>query len=208
VHNIIIIHYLYFLIGALSEYEYALVYMKNIVAETAVQQDVELYIASRSVSNVTVTVDNPDGSFISGPITFELAPDTVNMQILPADIRLDDGFSNKAVRVVGSGDIIVYGLNRNLYSTDGFTAFRVDQTGTEYYALAYTPLTATQIALVAVEDGVTVVEVTVPADTSLEWLGLRYDAGDVVTITLNDKYQTAQISSVDNGDLTGKFVSR
>ena len=37
------------------------------------------------------------------------------------------------------GDVIVYALNRNLYSTDGLTVFNTEQVGNEYYALAYTP---------------------------------------------------------------------
>ena len=46
----------------------------------------------------------------------------------------------KAIRVTADGgDVIVYALNRNLYSTDGLTVFNTEQVGTEYYALAYTP---------------------------------------------------------------------
>ena len=56
--------------------------------------------------------------------------------------------------------------------------------------------------LVALEDGVTNVEVTVPINTVIEWQGTQYNTGETITITLNTRYRTAVISSL-LGDLTG-----
>lgn len=125
-----------------GQYEYVVLFMKNYVEEATTQETVELYIASRSDQTITVSVDNPDGSILSANnaiSSFNLGPDEVRMFNLPASARQDDQLNNKAIRVTGSGDIIVYALNRNLFSTDGLTVFNTEQVGMEYYAMAYTP---------------------------------------------------------------------
>lgn len=130
-----------FLLGVASQnlqYEYVVLFMKNTVSETSTPQTVEVYVASRSQQTVTVTIDNPNGGLITSS-TFSLTPDEVRMVDLPALSRQDDPLDNKAIRVVGSGDIIVYAMNRNLFSTDGLTVFSTEQVGMEYYAMAYTP---------------------------------------------------------------------
>lgn len=185
-----------------EEYEYVLMYMENTVIEITDQQGVELYIASRTTSDVSVTMDNPGGTIPSSSQTFTLPAQTVKMFSLPQEARQSTSLANKAIRVVADGNIIVYALNRNLYSTDGLTVFNVDQLGEEYYALAYDADINTQIGLIAVEDGVTTIDVRVPAATVVQWSGVQYNAGQVLTVSLS-KYQTAVIKSTV-GDLTGR----
>ena len=113
------------------------------MAEIDVQQSVELYIASRASQAVTVSIDNPSGSVLSGInaiASFTLNPDEVRMFDVPNSARQINELGYKAIRVTAvGGDVIVYALNRNLYSTDGLTVFNSEQVGSEYYALAYTP---------------------------------------------------------------------
>ena len=123
--------------------EYVVLYLENEVLEADVQQSVELYVASRSQTAVTVTIDNPNGSVLSGSnaiASFTLSADEVRMFDIPNTARQTSELGYKAIRVTADGgDVIVYALNRNLYSTDGLTVFNTEQVGTEYYALAYTP---------------------------------------------------------------------
>ena len=188
-----------------EDFEYVLLFLENYSADPP--KNVELYVASRSEFQVNVTITNPNGGngIISSPINFTLDPNVVRMVTISPDARQTGELENKAIKVVGSGDIIVYALNRNLYSTDGFTAFSIDQVEKEYYAMAYTADRTddyTQIGLVAVEDGATDVDVTVPADTTVQWNSQTYTAGQTFRITLSEKYKTAQVKS-ETGDLTG-----
>lgn len=189
-----------------NEFEYTFMFMENRVEEISVQRDMELYVASRSNSPVSVTIDNPggSGSFLSSPTSFSLAPDQVIMSSVSQSARQLTGLDNKAIRVRSTGgDILVYVFNRNLYSSDGFTVFRADKTGREYYALAYTPVYNTQIGLISLEDGVTLVEITVAAGpATITWAGVEYSSGRSFNIRLTNKYQSVLLKSL--GDLTGE----
>ncbi|XP_067928188.1 uncharacterized protein [Watersipora subatra] len=187
-----------------EDYEYVLLYLDNYVAEEPTQKDVEVYLASRA-DDAIVTISNPNGNLFS-PITFSLSLNTVKNLTLTSFVRQTDDLNDRAIKVVGDSDLIVYALNRNTYSTDGFTAFRVDQVGEEYYAMAYIPEYNTQIGIVAVEDGETQVDITLSASGQARWLDTFYREGDVISFTLARKYRTARLKSEDGKDLTGTRV--
>lgn len=59
---------------------------------------------------------------------------------LPVNLRhTGSGIDTKAITVKATGDIVVYGINKQTWSTDGFLAFPVDVVGTEYYTAHYYP---------------------------------------------------------------------
>lgn len=59
---------------------------------------------------------------------------------LPVDLRhIGSGIDNKAITIKASADIVVYGINKQTWSTDGFLAFPVDVVGQDYYTSHYHP---------------------------------------------------------------------
>lgn len=61
------------------------------------------------------------------------------------------------------------------------------------------------VGLIAMEDGITNVQITVPDQTVVNWLGVQYNSGQTFTVTLDARYRTALVSSL-LGDLTGEFL--
>lgn len=59
--------------------------------------------------------------------------------------------------------------------------------------------------LIALEDGITDIEVTVPENTAVEWQNVQYSTGATITVSLDRRYRTALVSSLF-GDLTGMLL--
>lgn len=59
---------------------------------------------------------------------------------LPTTLRhIGSGIDNKAIIIKADADVVVYGINKQTWSTDGFLAFPVDVVGLEYYTAHYYP---------------------------------------------------------------------
>lgn len=89
-----------------------------------------------SAATVTYSLTHEDGTF-----TGTIAPGEVEIFTqLPVTLRhVGSGLANKAIKISASSDIVVYGINKQTWSTDGFLAFPVDVVGTEYYSAHYFP---------------------------------------------------------------------
>lgn len=74
-------------------------------------------------------------------MTRTILPGEVNIVTdLPADLRHEgSGIDNKAIRIFAEADIVVYGVNKQTFSTDAFLAFPADVVGSEYYSAHYYP---------------------------------------------------------------------
>lgn len=134
---------------------------------------------------------------------------------LPSSLRMDriTGISRKAVHVNSSSDIIIYALNKDAFSTDGFLCLPTDAMGSQYYTVSYsTPRYKTQFAVTPVEDN-TDVEITLPNRNGVLVRfdnGEEYSAGAKISRTLNkhDVLQVQQANEGDgSGDLTGTLIS-
>lgn len=67
---------------------------------------------------------------------------------LPLTLRqIGSGIQNKAIRIIADGDVVVYGINKQTWSTDGFLAFPTDVIGQEYYTSHYYPGTCQFLCL-------------------------------------------------------------
>lgn len=93
------------------------------------------------------------------------------------------------MHIKADNDIVVYGINKEVYSADGFLALPVTTFGQEYYTMCYHPPTShTEFAVVAVNDS-TVVDITFPPVTHVgEELRVTYDGrtytnGETLTVS-------------------------
>ena len=96
----------------------------------------------------------------------------------------------------------MYSVNKQLYSTDAFTAYPTDSLGSDYVAVTWEGFS--QIMVVATEEGVTTVDFNFPSTyntSDIVYSGVLYNGGMTLTVDLA-QFETFHIRSW-NGDLTG-----
>ncbi|MFP4466370.1 MAG: T9SS type A sorting domain-containing protein [Candidatus Goldiibacteriota bacterium] len=143
-------------------------------------------------------------------MNFNVVPGTTAVIDLPADVCVytDDGTESKGIHIVSENDIVVYGVNKMDYSTDGFLALPAESLGTEYFNMSYFSHTSvdgspeyrgSMLGIAAAYDNTTVT--IIPSENT----GTR-PAGVPYTVTLNrgDAYQ---LMDADFNDLTGTHIS-
>jgi len=181
-------------------------FMENKIEDNIPHLDMEIFISSKTGTDITVTIDNPFGGIIASE-TFALGGSNVAKRTISKDIRMvENSVGYSAVRIRANGDMIIYALNRNTFSSDGFAVFNNNQIGSDYYAAAYSPETLnTEVGIIATESGLTTIRIRVPHgnDNAIIWDGNTYNQGSDFTITLA-QYQTAQVQT-RSGDITGKY---
>jgi len=130
---------------------------------------------------------------------------------LPQELRMIwVTIENKAIYIQAEEDIVVYALNKEQFSTDGFLVFPVDVIGYEYYTVSHSPtLSYTEFALATKYDN-TRISILLPnrrdaKPIRVEYQGDTYSNGDWLNITLN-AFQAFQCASYDNADLTGSYI--
>lgn len=117
----------------------------------------------------------------------------------------------KVIRIQSTDEIVVYGLNKEKYSTDGFLAYPTDVIGYEYYTVSHHPTNSnTEFAVAASYDD-TAVSMLLPPGNRLrvpirvEFRGNTYTNGDWLNITLQ-AYESFQCVSYDKADLTATYI--
>ena len=110
------------------------------------------------------------------------------------------------ILITASDEVVIYGINKEQYSNDGFVGLPVDVLSDEYYAITWSPPNRQcEMMVVGVEDA-TSVSVTIGqyiGSAYVSYGGKNYYKGNTVTETLN-KYDTWQL--ISTGDLTGSFI--
>ncbi len=134
-------------------------------------------------------------------IPFFVTAGTSTTVLLPPDLHdlgNDTVKNDKGVHVWSDEEITVYGLNRQINSSDGFLALPANQLGTEYLVLSSyhgDSLSKSQFAIMASE--MTDITITPSIDVAGHLAGISY------TIQL-DKFETIQLQAL--GDLSGTEV--
>lgn len=127
--------------------------------------------------------------------------------LLPPEIR-GSGTSKDVlgVFITATEEVTVYSVNKQLYSTDAFTAYPTDSLGSEYVAVTWTNLA--QIMVVAVDEGTTTVDFQFQ-DTfntsDVFYNGVLYNGAGTLTVSLK-RFETFHILSW-YGDLTGTRIT-
>mgnify|MGYP005620398379 CR=1 FL=1 len=167
-------------------------------------EQVLLITAERETSG---TVEVPGMGY---SINFNAVPGTFTVIELPADVSVytDDGTESKGIHIVSDADIVVYGVNKMDYTTDGFLALPVGSLGTEYFNMSYFSHTSvdgspeyrgSMLGIAAAYDNTTVTIIP-SANTGTRPAGVPY------TVTLN-RGEAYQLMDADFNDLTGTHIS-
>ena len=166
-----------------------------------------LYVSSTSDTLEDVTVSTPELNQYER--TFRVNIDRPGKDDLTTDVRLSGSeIQSKGVLVVSDVPVSVIGVNKGTGATDGFLCLPREALGTEYYAVTYTPDDGypAQIAVVAAEENeVTTVTVALPknSNTTLEYDGIVYAGGDLLTVEL---MWLDVLHLQADGDLTGTHI--
>ena len=187
--------------------DFLVMYMDNIV-ENPRQFPLELYVTPTRGRAASVKVTSPryHSPHINMSATIN-AGDVRKFEIDPALRQQWTSLESKAILVESSEDVIVYGVNMELFSNDGFLALPTSVQGTRYYTVSYWPAELrTQFGIIGLSDG-TVVDIRLPnpssGPVSVSYGGATYGNGQTFRIDLN-RFDTFQAQS--SGDLSGTFI--
>ncbi|XP_078681185.1 IgGFc-binding protein-like [Branchiostoma floridae x Branchiostoma belcheri] len=163
--------------------------------------DLELFITSTSTTPTTVSVSAPGVGFNQVLSVSSAAVQIVN---LPSSLEMiGDERAQKGVLVTADTEVIVYGVNKDSATTDGFLGLPVDVLGEEYYVPSYTSaftVHPSEFGIFGVYDNTTV---TVSLSAPATHQGQSYTTGGSITLTLN-RFEAVQFRST--GDLTGSHI--
>jgi hypothetical protein len=135
---------------------------------------------------------------------FSVTPGAVTTVALPAGTQMSDtGTEDKGVHITAGKEVVVYGLNRQRFTTDAFLGLPVDVLGTAYTVLGWGPGAGgtSEFSVVAPSDGT---EVTITP--SVDGEGGR-TAGTPFVVNLNQGQQFQLQAATPNEDLTGTRIT-
>ncbi|VDH98731.1 Hypothetical predicted protein [Mytilus galloprovincialis] len=138
--------------------------------------------------------------------SFTVTQGQVHLSQLNTSFRLNHTqLVKKAILIQADHEIVVYGVNRELHSADGYLALPVDALGKEYYTISYSPSYYYTLFTVIGTDHHTNVAIQLPNTPGLNVTlkGITYHQNEWINLTLNI-YSTLEISSV--ADLTGSHI--
>lgn len=160
---------------------------------------------SSSSSEVTVTISQVHNQSI--PVMAVSIPRGQVRKIeIPVELRMkESSLTKQGIFITSNDDVIVYGINKDEYSTDGFLALPINTLGKEYYTVAYSPARyATEIAIAGIEDKTTVSITFTDYNIKVPYQGIVYRHDETLKVEL-DRYSTLQLQSTQ-GDLTGTYI--
>ena len=98
----------------------------------------KLFITTPSQASVSVSISAPlAGNLYSGD-TITVTKGVMKQVTLPKSLRLrGTERSNKAVQIVSSEEIVVFGINQADISTDGFLGIPADVLGMQYFVPSF-----------------------------------------------------------------------
>ncbi|XP_056010931.1 IgGFc-binding protein-like [Ostrea edulis] len=172
------------------------------------RQDIspEIFITTASNTPVHVHVTSPGTSNPHVNQSFVVSRGIVHQLTVSPDFRLNHTeMSHKAIEITANKDIVVYGVNREVHSDDGYLALPTDVLGSEYYTISYAPSYHYCVFAVIATENNTHVAIKLPShrNVSVSYRHHTYHRNQWINVTMN-RYDTFQISSV--GDLTGSHV--
>ncbi len=172
-----------------------------------------LYITSGVATRVIVTVGanniatettKPNDIItIDVPLSLAQVVSRTDRDPVPADAN----YPNRAIHITSDDPIVVYGINRVPFTTDGLLALPVNAIGREYVVASAPDITGntiqklpSQYVIVAPYDN-TVVSIIQSTDT------YGHQLGEAFTVTMNKGDVYSAMSSGPGGDLTGTYIS-
>lgn len=169
----------------------------------------KLFITTASPIPVNVSVSAPMVTNLYHGDQFTITKGIVREISLPESLRSQETErSEKGIRIVSSKEIVVFGLNQALLSTDGFLGIPLDVLGTKYLVPSYlsTSKIFYQSAILiigTVDKSMLYIRLPPSSGVNIRLDGKSYHSGDWINTTIN-KFETLQLRC--RADLTGTFV--
>ncbi|KAK3104160.1 hypothetical protein FSP39_024897 [Pinctada imbricata] len=186
--------------------EFMIGFMENSIIKRK-DFDIELFITTASSSKVLVRVTAPKTKYPHLNETLQVSNGEVKQLSISNKFRhIGTEFSSKGILITSTDEVVVYGINKEFYSTDGFLGLPTDVLGTKYFAATYAPATRyCLILIVGVHDN-TNVNIKLGDNNGVRVIygGITYGKGDSFEVKIN-RFSTFQIHS--SGDLTGTCVT-
>lgn len=166
----------------------------------------EVFITTAQNHPVHVNVSAPGLAHSHLHEQFTIQQGQVHMVSIPHRFRLNHTqLHHKAILIQADDEIVVYGVNREVWSDDAYLALPIDALGKEYYTISYSPAYYYCEFLLIGAHNHTHVSIQLPDTPGLNvtFHGVTYYKNQVINVTLN-KYDTFEIHSV--ADLTGTHI--
>ena len=169
----------------------------------------KIFITTSSQASVSVSISAPLAGISYRGENITVTKDVIEQVTLPKSLRLHGtGRSKKAVQIVSSEEIVVFGINEAGHSTDGFLGIPVDVLGLQYYVPSFYSdkehFYESAIVIAGTQDN-TEIRIRIKATNhgSVDFDKKIYRNGNWLNTTI-DKFETIQL--LCRGDLTGTFV--
>ena len=169
----------------------------------------KLFITTPSQASVSVSISAPlAGNLYSGD-TITVTKGVIKQVTLPKSLRLQGTErSNKAVQIVSSEEIVVFGINQADKSTDGFLGIPVDVLGMQHFVPSFfsnvLDFYKSAIVIAGTHDGTELsIRIKSTYGGSVYFERRNYGNGNWLNTTI-DRFETIQL--LCRGDLTGTFV--
>ena len=164
-------------------------------------EELKLFIAGETATTGTVAIP---GLAFTAPFT--VTPGAVTTVDLPvaAQNQVSDAVADLGIHVTSADEVTVYGLNRQLATTDAYLGLPVDALGTDYINLGYKNsdiVNGTQFGVVATANATTVT-ITPSVTTGAHAAGTPY------TVAMNQG-QTYMLRNTNPApaDLSGSIIT-
>lgn len=194
-------------VGALDNRgtEFIITFMDNKILENRDIQP-EIFITTAKTHLVHVTITSPGVQHSRLHESFSITKGHVKRIAVDTSYRLNQTeLSRKGILIQADDEIVVYGVNREVYSDDGYLALPTDVLGTEYYTMSYSPSYYYCVfAVIGIQDQ-TQVSIHLPNTPSLNvtYKGHTYYKNQWINVTL-DRFSTFEIHAVP--DLSGTHI--
>ncbi|XP_061170004.1 uncharacterized protein LOC133179229 [Saccostrea echinata] len=170
----------------------------------------KLFITTASHVPVSVNVSAPMAKTLYPGHQFTVQRGIIKQILIPRTLRLQGTErAQKAIYVLSSQEIVIFGINQADMSTDGFLGIPSDVLGTKYFVPTFSSnaqnFFQSSILIVGTRDG-TMLNIRLPSNNNitLHLEGKHYKRNDWINITIN-KFETLQL--LCHTDLSGTFVS-
>ena len=166
-----------------------------------------LHVTTTKATSVSVTVTSPKYSSPSLSESFSITRGDVRKLTLNKAFRnKGSGKTTKGILVSATDEVIVYGVDMESHSIDGYLGIPTDVIGSEYYITTYAAsVSYSQFLIVGVTDS-TSVTIRFGPNTGLNvtYNGHNYYKNDQMSTTIHS-YECLQIQ--DNGDMTATYIT-
>lgn len=186
--------------------EFLVAFMDNkILQDTDINPEIFITTSKNHPVHVNVSAPGLNHSHLNQKFTIQHGE--VHMVSIPHRFRLNHTqIHHKAILIQADDEIVVYGINREVWSDDAYLALPTDALGKEYYTVSHSPAYYyCEFLIIGVKNN-TKVSIHLPSTPGINvtFRGVTYHQNQVINVTL-DRYHTFEIHSV--ADLTGTHIT-